>query len=69
MDLATILIHSENLKTLKLGNNKIYDAGVKELCEALKHPKCKLENLGLEMCELTSAIVRTWHWFSLSANH
>ncbi|KAB0389849.1 hypothetical protein E2I00_008606 [Balaenoptera physalus] len=55
VDLATILIHSERLKTLKLGNNKIYDAGVKEVCEALKHPKCKLENLGLEMCELTSA--------------
>lgn len=46
MDIATVLIHSEKLKTLKLGNNKIYDAGAKELCKALKHPKCKLENLG-----------------------
>ena len=46
MDLAAVLIHSEKLKTLKLGNNKIYDAGVKQLCEALKHPKCKLETLG-----------------------
>ncbi|XP_007468101.1 PREDICTED: NACHT, LRR and PYD domains-containing protein 9-like [Lipotes vexillifer] len=55
VDLAAVLTHSEKLKTLKLGNNKIYDAGVKQLCEALKHPKCKLETLGLEMCELTSA--------------
>ena len=46
VDIATVLIHSEKLKTLKLGNNKIYDAGTKQLCKALKHPKCKLENLG-----------------------
>ncbi|XP_065776862.1 NACHT, LRR and PYD domains-containing protein 9 [Muntiacus reevesi] len=55
VDIATVLIHSEKLKTLKLGNNKIYDAGAKELCKALKHPKCKLENLGLETCELSPA--------------
>ena len=46
VDIASVLIHSEKLKTLKLGNNKIYDAGAKQLCTALKHPKCKLENLG-----------------------
>ena len=46
VDIATVLIHSEKLKTLKLGNNKIYNAGAKQLCKALKHPKCKLENLG-----------------------
>uniref|UniRef100_A0A4W2CK76 NLR family pyrin domain containing 9 n=1 Tax=Bos indicus x Bos taurus TaxID=30522 RepID=A0A4W2CK76_BOBOX len=55
VDIATVLIHSEKLKTLKLGNNKIYDAGAKQLCKALKHPKCKLENLGLEACELSPA--------------
>lgn len=55
MDITTVLIHSEKLKTLKLGNNEIYDAGAKQLCKALKHPKCKLENLGLEACELSPA--------------
>ncbi|XP_005664915.1 NACHT, LRR and PYD domains-containing protein 9 isoform X2 [Sus scrofa] len=54
-DLAAVLTQNEKLKTLKLGSNKLYDAGAKQLCEALKHPHCKLENLGLEMCDLTSA--------------
>ncbi|XP_058386327.1 NACHT, LRR and PYD domains-containing protein 9 [Diceros bicornis minor] len=54
-DISAVLISNEKLKTLKLGNNKIEDAGVKQLCEALKHPNCKLENLGLEMCQLTTA--------------
>ncbi|XP_005882523.1 PREDICTED: NACHT, LRR and PYD domains-containing protein 9 [Myotis brandtii] len=54
-DLSTVLISNEKLKTLKLGENKIQDAGVKQLCGALKHPNCKLENLGLELCELTTA--------------
>uniref|UniRef100_A0A8C3WAE8 NLR family pyrin domain containing 9 n=1 Tax=Catagonus wagneri TaxID=51154 RepID=A0A8C3WAE8_9CETA len=54
-DLAAVLTQNEKLKTLKLGSNKLYDAGAKQLCEALKHPNCKLENLGLEMCDLTSA--------------
>ncbi|XP_058136852.1 NACHT, LRR and PYD domains-containing protein 9 [Dasypus novemcinctus] len=54
-DLSSVLISNEKLKTLKLGNNEIQDDGVKQLCEALKHPKCKLQNLGLERCHLTSA--------------
>ncbi|XP_066121320.1 NACHT, LRR and PYD domains-containing protein 9 [Saccopteryx bilineata] len=54
-DLSAVIIKNENLKTLKLGNNKIQDAGVQRLCEALKHPNCKLQNLGLEICQLTSA--------------
>ncbi|XP_006915992.1 NACHT, LRR and PYD domains-containing protein 9 [Pteropus alecto] len=54
-DLSVVLSSNEKLKTLKLGDNKIQDSGVKQLCEALKHPNCKLENLGLEICQLTSA--------------
>ncbi|XP_032985349.1 NACHT, LRR and PYD domains-containing protein 9 [Rhinolophus ferrumequinum] len=54
-DLSAVLISNEKLKTLKLGDNDIRDAGVKQLCEALKHPNCKLENLGLEICQLTTA--------------
>ena len=44
--LSAVLVCNEKLKTLKLGSNDIQDAGVKELCEALKHPNCKVETLG-----------------------
>ncbi|VFV25528.1 lrr and pyd [Lynx pardinus] len=53
--LSAVLVCNEKLKTLKLGSNDIQDAGVKELCEALKHPNCKVETLGLEICHLTTA--------------
>ncbi|XP_064150363.1 NACHT, LRR and PYD domains-containing protein 9 [Loxodonta africana] len=54
-DISSVLISNEKLKTLKLGNNTILDVGVKQLCVALKHPNCKLQNLGLERCSLTTA--------------
>ncbi|XP_076986794.1 NACHT, LRR and PYD domains-containing protein 9 [Tamandua tetradactyla] len=54
-DISSVLISNEKLKTLKLGHNEIRDDGVKQLCEALKHPNCKLEDLGLDRCRLTSA--------------
>uniref|UniRef100_A0A8C0W2C5 NACHT, LRR and PYD domains-containing protein 9 n=1 Tax=Castor canadensis TaxID=51338 RepID=A0A8C0W2C5_CASCN len=53
-NISAALICNEKLHTLKLGNNNIQDAGVKHLCEALRHPKCKLQRLGLNMCQLTS---------------
>ncbi|XP_052034012.1 NACHT, LRR and PYD domains-containing protein 9A-like isoform X2 [Apodemus sylvaticus] len=53
-EIYTVFTCNKNLKTLKLGNNSIQDAGVKQLCEALCHPNCKLQCLGLDMCELTS---------------
>ncbi|XP_062033591.1 NACHT, LRR and PYD domains-containing protein 9-like [Lepus europaeus] len=56
-DIAAALTCNESLKTLKLGNNEIKDAGVKQLCEALKHPKIRLQHLGLELCKLTTACV------------
>uniref|UniRef100_A0A2K5SC48 NLR family pyrin domain containing 9 n=1 Tax=Cebus imitator TaxID=2715852 RepID=A0A2K5SC48_CEBIM len=54
-DIADVLICNEKLKILKLGHNEIGDAGVKQLCEALKHPNCKLECLGLQTCRITHA--------------
>ncbi|XP_021010695.1 NACHT, LRR and PYD domains-containing protein 9C-like [Mus caroli] len=52
--ISAVLTCNKNLKTLKLGNNNIQDTGVKRLCEALCHPKCKLQCLGLDMCEFSS---------------
>ncbi|XP_036919311.1 NACHT, LRR and PYD domains-containing protein 9 [Sturnira hondurensis] len=53
--LSALIISETWLRTLKLRDNKIEDAGAKELCAALKHPNCKLKNLGLDLCELTVA--------------
>ncbi|KAL2762726.1 NACHT, LRR and PYD domains-containing protein 4, partial [Daubentonia madagascariensis] len=54
-DLASVLTSNQNLRNLQIGYNDIGDVGVKVLCDALTHPSCHLENLGLEACELTSA--------------
>ncbi|XP_008065050.1 NACHT, LRR and PYD domains-containing protein 9 [Carlito syrichta] len=54
-DISDVLICNKKLQTLKLGSNEIQDAGVKQLCKALRHPDCKLQSLGLSLCELTSA--------------
>ncbi|XP_028637689.1 NACHT, LRR and PYD domains-containing protein 9A-like isoform X2 [Grammomys surdaster] len=53
-EISVVLTCNKNLKTLKLGNNNIQDSGVKQLCEALCHPNCKLKCLGLDMCQFTS---------------
>ncbi|XP_045148312.1 NACHT, LRR and PYD domains-containing protein 11 [Echinops telfairi] len=47
------VITSANLRSLELGSNDIGDAGLLLLGEALTHPNCKLQNLGLEECKLT----------------
>uniref|UniRef100_A0A4X1TN42 Uncharacterized protein n=1 Tax=Sus scrofa TaxID=9823 RepID=A0A4X1TN42_PIG len=52
--IALVLTNNSNLRSLELGSNDIGDKGVEMLCDALKHPKCKLENIGLEECMLTS---------------
>ncbi|XP_004381972.1 NACHT, LRR and PYD domains-containing protein 4 [Trichechus manatus latirostris] len=54
-DIASVLTSNPNLRNLDIGNNDIQDEGVKLLCEALTHPNCHLENLGLDSCQLTSA--------------
>ncbi|CAH7404008.1 Nlrp4c [Phodopus roborovskii] len=54
-DLAEVLSINQNLRSLQISNNKLQDAGVKLLCDAIKQPNCHLENIGLEGCELTGA--------------
>nr|KAF6407577.1 NLR family pyrin domain containing 11 [Molossus molossus] len=53
--IAFALKSNPNLKSLELGSNHIGDAGMELLCDSLTHPNCKLENIGLEECMLTSA--------------
>ncbi|KAM7340368.1 hypothetical protein ACRRTK_000983 [Alexandromys fortis] len=54
-DLSEVLSNNQNLKSLQISNNKIEDAGVKFLCDAIKQPNCHLEILGLQACELSDA--------------
>ncbi|XP_062974465.1 NACHT, LRR and PYD domains-containing protein 3-like [Elgaria multicarinata webbii] len=57
-DLAEVLTVNQRLKELSLFQNEIEDAGVEVLCEGLKHPDCKLEELDLIFCSLTGACCR-----------
>lgn len=43
--LTSVLAASQTLKKLNLENTKVGDAGVKLLCEGLKHPGCRLLTL------------------------
>ncbi|XP_013871951.1 NACHT, LRR and PYD domains-containing protein 12 isoform X2 [Austrofundulus limnaeus] len=46
--------HSQ-LRKINLTHNTVGDSGVKALCNALKHPFCKLQSLTLYDCGLTGA--------------
>ncbi|KAF6105118.1 NLR family pyrin domain containing 14 [Phyllostomus discolor] len=54
LDLASAIVNNPSLRSLDLGNNDLQDDGVKILCEALRHPSCNIQRLGLEYCGLTS---------------
>ncbi|XP_044869672.1 NACHT, LRR and PYD domains-containing protein 3-like isoform X1 [Mauremys mutica] len=46
-DLASALSSNQTLTELILGEKTMDNSGVKQLCEGLKHPNCKLQKLGL----------------------
>ncbi|XP_033620062.1 NACHT, LRR and PYD domains-containing protein 14 isoform X2 [Fukomys damarensis] len=50
----SFLIHQQNLMYLDLKGSKIEANEIRSLCEALKYPECKLQNLRLESCDITA---------------
>ncbi|KAM4687178.1 NACHT, LRR and PYD domains-containing protein 12-like, partial [Rhinophrynus dorsalis] len=55
-DLRSVIITNRSLTRLDLSRNDLQDSGVKRLCDGLRHPDCNLQELGLELCDLTSDI-------------
>ncbi|XP_078504491.1 NACHT, LRR and PYD domains-containing protein 3-like [Lissotriton helveticus] len=53
--LATALRSNSSLLELDLGHNKLGDAGVSLICDALKHPDTRLQKISLQLCEITGA--------------
>nr|KAF6407581.1 NLR family pyrin domain containing 12 [Molossus molossus] len=53
--LATALSTNPNLIELALYHNALGSRGVKLLCQGLRHPNCKLQNLRLKRCRFCSA--------------
>ncbi|CAM5149470.1 unnamed protein product [Natator depressus] len=55
-DLAAVLRSSLSLTELELrANYSLRDAGVRLLCEGLKHPTCTLQRLGMWDCGFSAA--------------
>lgn len=58
VELASLLKSgSPPLKSLSVALNKVGDQGVHHLWEAIRHPSCQLEELDVEMTDLTDACV------------
>ncbi|XP_069660642.1 NACHT, LRR and PYD domains-containing protein 6 [Haliaeetus albicilla] len=53
--LAAVLAASPSLMELHLGANELGDRGVRQLCEGLQDPACRLQMLSLWQCQLTGA--------------
>uniref|UniRef100_A0A8D2BKL9 NACHT domain-containing protein n=1 Tax=Sus scrofa TaxID=9823 RepID=A0A8D2BKL9_PIG len=54
-DFSSALKINQSLKCLDLTASEFLDEGVKLLCATLRHPKCSLQKLSLEDCQLTEA--------------
>lgn len=52
-DLCGIVAAKASLRTLELGNNKLGDAGITELCPGLLSPSSRLKTLWLWECDIT----------------
>ncbi|XP_009193522.2 NACHT, LRR and PYD domains-containing protein 12 isoform X4 [Papio anubis] len=53
--LAAALCTNPNLVELSLYRNALGSRGVKLLCQGLRHPSCKLQNLRLKRCRISSS--------------
>nr|XP_045235584.1 NACHT, LRR and PYD domains-containing protein 12 isoform X4 [Macaca fascicularis] len=53
--LAAALCTNPNLVELSLYQNALGSRGVKLLCQGLRHPSCKLQNLRLKRCRISSS--------------
>uniref|UniRef100_A0A8C9G8D0 NLR family pyrin domain containing 4 n=1 Tax=Piliocolobus tephrosceles TaxID=591936 RepID=A0A8C9G8D0_9PRIM len=53
--ISEMLLHNKSVRYLDLGANVLKDEGLKTLCEALKHPDCRLDSLCLVKCFITAA--------------
>ncbi|XP_068964046.1 ribonuclease inhibitor isoform X2 [Petaurus breviceps papuanus] len=53
-DLSTVLQTKESMQELCLGENKIGDAGLGQLCQGILSPTCNLKTLWLWECDITA---------------
>lgn len=54
-DVSSMLGTSSSLTALNLGGNSLQGSPVRQLCEGLKHPVCRIQTLELWMCSLTDS--------------
>ncbi|XP_069461083.1 NACHT, LRR and PYD domains-containing protein 3-like [Ambystoma mexicanum] len=54
-ELASVLSTSQFLTEIQLYHDSLGDSGMIQLCEGLRHPKCKMQTLRLSRCSFTAA--------------